>query len=175
MIERLERRELLAADLAFLHNPVDPVDVNDDGVVEPMDMLLVVNELNAITGSGAEERANRSPVGRGFFDVNADLQVTPLDALTVLNHLNRGGHRGGPRDGGPPVDPDSAPTDFRAINGADNNLQNPEWGSTDIRCCGSTGRLRRRDRLAGRRRPASASRDQQRRVGAVGDLPMTAT
>ncbi len=55
----------------------DPLDVNFDGYITPIDALLVVNYLN-IGGT-------RNP----RFDVNRDGHVTPLDALLVVNYLNR--------------------------------------------------------------------------------------
>ena len=41
--ERLERRELCAADW---QNAVNRLDVNMSGLVEPLDALVVINDLN---------------------------------------------------------------------------------------------------------------------------------
>lgn len=65
----------------------NPLDVNDDGHVSPIDALLVVNWLNssggsALTGGGS----GNLPDVR--LDVNRDLVVSPLDALLVINYLN---------------------------------------------------------------------------------------
>ncbi len=67
-----------------LTNPSNPLDVNADGHVSPVDALLVVNELNQI---GAR-RLSSHVVGTPHVDVNHDGFVTPLDALLVLNDLN---------------------------------------------------------------------------------------
>ncbi|HBV63729.1 MAG TPA: adhesin [Rhodopirellula sp.] len=57
-------------------------DVNDDGVVSPIDALLIVNRL-AIIGEGEGGRDDSSP--KIYPDVNGDGQVTGLDVNLVLN------------------------------------------------------------------------------------------
>ena len=42
-LERLERRDLLASDWT---NPLNPLDVNVSGEVTPLDVLLIVNDIN---------------------------------------------------------------------------------------------------------------------------------
>ncbi len=64
-------------------NESQPLDVNSDSYVTPLDALLVINHLNR-TGSGAATTGSR-------LDVNRDGYVTPLDALLVINYLNRRG------------------------------------------------------------------------------------
>ena len=118
-VERLELRQLLAADFHLGHNFFDPEDVDDDGNVSPVDALIVVNEMNA---SGAEPSAH-------FTDVNADGHRSPLDALMVINRISRGGGR----DRGPQQTPDGAPTapvEVRSIDGTGNNLEDLELGSS---------------------------------------------
>ncbi len=53
------------------------LDVNNDGLVTPMDALTVINYLNA-----------RSTNYQNKIDVNRDFLITPIDALLVINHLN---------------------------------------------------------------------------------------
>lgn len=118
-LERLEVRQLLAADGRPLHNSFDPEDVNDDGVCSPVDALIVINELNQ-----PEVRAETN-----FADVNADGQRSPVDALLVINRLHRGGGRELPEDSGVIVTP-HATLEPRSIDGTGNNLENPELGST---------------------------------------------
>jgi hypothetical protein len=66
----------------------NPLDVNADGIVSPLDVLVVINTLNHLgqyLGQGAFAFSN------GIFpDVNGDSFITPLDALLLVNHLNRG-------------------------------------------------------------------------------------
>ena len=119
-------RNLLAGH-PFHHNAVEPTDVNGDGTVAPIDALVVVNRLNRPASSEADTM---------FTDVNNDQNVTPIDALMVVNRLNRhdgGNERGdnerGERTDRPPAEP-PAP-EIRSIDGTGNNLENPDWGSTD--------------------------------------------
>jgi hypothetical protein len=69
-------------------NPAQPLDVNADGQITALDVLLVVNWLNT-TGAG-QLGAAPSPSSPGFvyIDVNGDNFVTAVDALQVVNHLN---------------------------------------------------------------------------------------
>ncbi len=69
-------------------NPAQPLDVNADGQITALDVLLVVNWLNT-TGAG-QLGAAPSPSSPGFvyIDVNGDNFVTAVDALQVVNYLN---------------------------------------------------------------------------------------
>jgi hypothetical protein len=92
-------------DCAY-HWAPNPYDVNADGVVSPLDAILIINELNA---SGPRELPP-IPVGRArpaFFDVACDDSVNTLDAVVVINFINSnsGGTPGGEAAGefvGPP-------------------------------------------------------------------------
>lgn len=121
-LESLESRMLLAADFLRLQNPVEPMDVNNDGQVAPLDILAIVNEIN----SPQQQRGER-PV---FFDVNGDGLLSPFDALMVMNQLNRRPHAG------PDVQPHPHPQpqpefENRSIDGTDNNLANPLQGAAE--------------------------------------------
>ena len=65
-------------------NPGNPLDVNDDGHVSPLDALLLINELNNVGAHQIEARIE----GVKYPDVNADQSITPIDALLVLNATN---------------------------------------------------------------------------------------
>jgi glucose/arabinose dehydrogenase len=70
------------------HNFVNPLDVDGDGNVVPLDVLIVINEINAPTNSDALGLLPRSrPPGNFYFDVNQDGFVAPIDALNVINYL----------------------------------------------------------------------------------------
>ncbi len=59
-----------------------PTDVNGDGIISPLDVLLIVNYLNA-NGSG------RYPDQFvGYLDVSDDSFISPLDVILVINQLN---------------------------------------------------------------------------------------
>ena len=52
--------------------------MSGDQFVTPVDVLLIVNELNAGQPSGTD----------AFLDTNADGLVSPIDVLLVVNMLN---------------------------------------------------------------------------------------
>jgi hypothetical protein len=65
------------------------LDVNVDGVVSPLDALLVIIELNAV----GPRRLAPTPGGTLaplFLDTSGDDSITPLDALEVIIYLNSG-------------------------------------------------------------------------------------
>ncbi|MCO6458207.1 MAG: hypothetical protein J5I93_23115 [Pirellulaceae bacterium] len=73
-------------------NPVLPVDVNNDGLVAPVDALVVINVLNS-SGSGPLSLPPLPPdEPPPFLDVNGDTLVAPVDVLQVVNFLNSGGN-----------------------------------------------------------------------------------
>ncbi len=90
------------------HNPNNPVDTNADGLVTPLDALLIINALN-LNGPKPVSEIILPYTDRPFqIDVNGDGVISPLDALIVINHLNRfgpsqgegGGGEGGEGEGG---------------------------------------------------------------------------
>ncbi len=69
-------------------NMANPLDVNADGFVSPIDALSVINSLNVggsrkLAASGEGEDSSRL-----YIDVNADGAVSPIDVLMIVNHLN---------------------------------------------------------------------------------------
>ncbi len=75
-------------------NLTNAYDVNNDGFVSPIDVLILVNSLN--NGSSGLLPVEGTPAGsngeggagRYFMDVNGDNYLSPLDALMVINELN---------------------------------------------------------------------------------------
>ncbi|MEZ6079781.1 MAG: GEVED domain-containing protein [Pirellulaceae bacterium] len=65
---------------------IDALDVNRDGLVTPIDALLIINELNIAQG-----RLGRTTVNGHVLDVTGDGLLTPIDVLQVVNYLNRVG------------------------------------------------------------------------------------
>jgi hypothetical protein len=76
---------------ALWQNVVQPLDVNGDSDISPIDVLLIINELNDPRYS--DRGTNRLPsavnVVGPYLDTNGDNAVTPIDALLVINWLNR--------------------------------------------------------------------------------------
>ena len=69
-------------------NPLAPNDVNGDGVISPLDALVIINRIDSL-GEGALGALPSPPNGPpDYLDVNGDGTVSPLDALTVINFLN---------------------------------------------------------------------------------------
>jgi len=71
-------------------NPVNKLDVNADGFVSPIDVLIVVNDLNF---NGTRVLPNNVPVPP-FLDVNGNRSVDPLDVLELINFINSRGSAG---------------------------------------------------------------------------------
>ena len=73
-------------DSVIWTNARNKLDVNDDGVVSPIDALMVVDWLNAgNTSLPTMVDPNNQP---GFLDVNSDNSCSPIDALLVVDYLN---------------------------------------------------------------------------------------
>ena len=82
-------------------NNNNPLDVNADGFISPIDALAIINALNSggarslMGGIGGEgEDANRF-----YIDTNGDGLLSPMDALGVINYLNMNSGRGSSGEG----------------------------------------------------------------------------
>lgn len=87
--EMLEPRWMLAS---AWQNPGDVLDVNDDGLVSPTDVLFDINELNTRT---VIDSAGELPERSGYpdfpyWDTSGDGLLNPLDALMIITSLNGG-------------------------------------------------------------------------------------
>jgi Dockerin type I domain len=69
------------------HNQGSSLDVNDDGVISPIDALLVINFLN--TARGPVSQLVRPSLAPLFLDTSNDGNLSPIDALLVIIELNR--------------------------------------------------------------------------------------
>jgi hypothetical protein len=105
------------------HNYAIPYDVDGNGRVEPLDVLLVINYINAHPGSTAPPASPESPAR--YYDVadgpDGDGQITPLDVLTIINYINA--HPTGAAEGETSARTDSAdPAAFWNALGADEDV-----------------------------------------------------
>ncbi len=66
-------------------NPVLDLDVNADGVVSPIDALLVINYINRGLPTDLPTSGIVAPP---YYDPSGDEKVTSIDALLVINYLN---------------------------------------------------------------------------------------
>ena len=73
------------------HNPIENVDVNGDGQLEPIDALLVINELRAAnyhdSETGELDSLATNVFPGAFVDTNDDGLIEPIDLLLVINRL----------------------------------------------------------------------------------------
>ena len=67
-------------------NVVEPKDVDEDGYVAALDVLLVIDYLNNV-GTGPLPKILPTP-GRPFVDSDGDGIAAPIDALIIINYLN---------------------------------------------------------------------------------------
>jgi hypothetical protein len=86
---------VLVEAAATWQNPLNAFDVNRDGNVTALDVLLIINRLNTVGGTSS------LPVVRTFeqlgapdVDVSGDNLLSPLDALRIVNYLNNRGLEG---------------------------------------------------------------------------------
>ena len=83
-------------------NPSQSLDVNNNNVIEPLDALLVINELN--NPQYSNQNALPRPVSpslstQPLFDANGNNFIDPQDALLIINRLNGTGPGGEPAEG----------------------------------------------------------------------------
>ena len=91
--EQLESRQMMA--FTAFHNPLQPLNVSGDPgqIVSPLDVLLIVNELNTpVYGAPFTSKLpvyDKPPTSKlPYLDTSCDGFVTPLDALFIINALN---------------------------------------------------------------------------------------
>jgi hypothetical protein len=71
-------------------NPILNLDVDADGFISPIDVLLVINFINF---NGASSVVGL-PAPPPYRDVNGDNQIDPLDVLAIINYINARGNSG---------------------------------------------------------------------------------
>jgi hypothetical protein len=79
--------EIVNNDTDSLQNEKLPLDTNDNGTVDPLDVLSIINFINASPTMVAPSRVDPG-MSKAFVDVTGDNIVSPLDALMVINRLN---------------------------------------------------------------------------------------
>lgn len=68
-------------------NASRPLDVNNDGSVVALDVLLIINTLNQ-DGNRKLPPPTGTQLTAPFYDTNGDGRVTPIDALLIINDIN---------------------------------------------------------------------------------------
>ena len=86
-IELLENRRLLASDW---QNSLAAPDVDDDSSISPLDVLILINEINRNGSRPLNQSINLQSPSVAYLDVDGDRSLSPLDVLSVINTINRG-------------------------------------------------------------------------------------
>jgi hypothetical protein len=73
------------------HNYNLPLDVNGDNAASPIDVLMIIQEINS--NGSYELPTPRSELTPPFYDVDRDGWITPSDALHIINYLNFNEHQ----------------------------------------------------------------------------------
>ncbi len=71
-------------------NPRNRFDVNDDKFVVPLDVLLVINELERAGSRALPVPPSGNNVPPPYFDVSGDDFIAPIDVLQVINAIESG-------------------------------------------------------------------------------------
>ena len=69
-------------------NPIEPLDVDNDGFIAPIDVLLIVSHLNQYGSHPLPVPPQPPELPPPFLDVDGDDHVAPIDALLIIGHLN---------------------------------------------------------------------------------------
>lgn len=72
---------------SIFQNPGVKYDVDKDNNVSPLDVLVLIDEINR---NGTRQLPPQSGIPYRYWDVNADRSLDPLDVLEVINFYNRG-------------------------------------------------------------------------------------
>ncbi len=78
-------------------NPRLAEDVDNSTDVGPLDVLVLINEINKNQSRPLDNSGLTTPP---YYDVNGDRIISPLDVLQVINFLNRRSSSGGGNTGG---------------------------------------------------------------------------
>jgi len=87
---------------SIFQNPQNPLDVNGDGHISPIDALVTINSLNdegsrsvLVLGDNEGDLGNYLDRHQFLYDTNGDFAITPIDVLRVVNALNEAGEAEG--------------------------------------------------------------------------------
>jgi RHS repeat-associated protein len=67
-------------------NAINPLDVNQDTFVSPLDVLILINEINV---RGSHDLLPLRPETEPYLDPDGDQAISPLDVLVIINDINR--------------------------------------------------------------------------------------
>ncbi len=70
------------------NNPVDTLDVDNNGLVAPLDAIQLINHLNKFGSHDLPKTLVGNEVISVYLDTHRDNILAPLDAIQVINYLN---------------------------------------------------------------------------------------
>jgi hypothetical protein len=79
---------VMDVDIWSWTNAMSPLDVDDDNFVSPLDVLVLVNDLNQY---GSRRLAPTVTKPYAYVDPDGDGSISPLDVLLIINHINSKG------------------------------------------------------------------------------------
>jgi Dockerin type I domain len=127
----LKSRLIAAADRVPVtpwQSPIEPLDVNNNGSLNPTDALLVINRLDRYPPDGILPALGIGETPDAYVDVTGDGIVAPLDALRVINQLSRNSASANGRS----VDADSLDSDPTSDSaGRPESVPTMPWNPTD--------------------------------------------
>jgi subtilisin family serine protease/subtilisin-like proprotein convertase family protein/mRNA-degrading endonuclease HigB of HigAB toxin-antitoxin module len=133
----------ITVDSAF-YNRQNPFDVDADGSVSPLDVLVLVNEINV---SGSRVLPRPVPFSAPYIDPTNDGVLDPLDVLQVVNYLNNLRDLGP----GPEGESDATESSMGAESAADVDMIYSQWDDIGIAALSGAGETDVIRRLRGRR------------------------
>jgi hypothetical protein len=95
-------------------------DVDRSGLVTPLDVLLLIDAINANPGGSLPTPRSGQSLGLPDVDVDGDGRLTPLDVLDTINRLNGTGALG---EGESAIDPISADALFAEVGSESDPLR----------------------------------------------------
>jgi hypothetical protein len=69
-------------------NAVNRLDVDNDGFVVPLDVLIIINYLNSVGPGTLPTNPTANQLPPPYIDVDGDDAVAPIDVLLIINFLN---------------------------------------------------------------------------------------
>ena len=69
-------------------NPDNPLDVSGDGIISPLDALILINAINS-RGPGPLPEPTQGFDPPPYYDTSGDGYLTAIDVLMLINELNR--------------------------------------------------------------------------------------
>ena len=79
----------------------NPLDVDDDGSITPLDALTLVNDINV---NKIRDLPTGVPSRAPYLDTNGNGQLDPLDVLEIVNYINTNKAGGGGAEGESRID-----------------------------------------------------------------------